>query len=102
MQEIINKLLKEMEGDICELQMSAEKACVMANNITNDYFCDVDLNTVDGKAQICYYFDSTRIKHDILFDYVREAEKQAKTINQIWEKLFDVIHGKTNNIGGNL
>ena len=37
MQEIINKLLSEMEDDICELQNSTQRADVMANDIINEY-----------------------------------------------------------------
>ena len=94
MQEIINKLLLEMDGDICDLQMSVEKARVMANTISNDYFDDIDTSTIDGKAQLCYYFDSTRVKHNILFDYVREAEQQAKTVDQIFKKLIEATREK--------
>ncbi len=102
MQGIISNLLSELEEDVCELQMSAEKAKVMANNITNEYFCDVDINTTTGKAMLCYYFDSTRIKHDILSDYVREVNRQAEKINNIQEKLIEAERAENNNFGGNL
>lgn len=100
MQEIINKLLSEMEDDICELQNSTQRADVMANDIAEEYF-DTDISDTNGKTQICFYFDSTRIKHDILFDYIKNISQQTEKLNIIWRKMHELT-SRTNNIGGNL
>lgn len=91
MKKIIENLLSELENDICRLQMSAEKADVMTNTITNDYFCDIDTDSTNGKAMLCYYFDSARIKHNILSDYVDEINLYGEKINQIWKEMHDAI-----------
>ena len=92
MQEIINKLLLEMEDDVCELQMSAEKADVMANDIAEEYF-NTDISDTNGKALICFYFDSTGVKHNILFDYIKSISEQAEKLNSIWNKIYDLTKG---------
>ena len=100
MQEIIKKLLLEMESDICELQMSTEKADTMANIITNDYFSDLDPDTNENKSMVCYYFNFACKMHDILCDYIYEIKQHAKEVNGVWEKMFSVTHDKNNNFGG--
>ena len=88
----IRMLLLEMEPEIGNIQMSAEKADVMANNIAEEYF-NTDISDVNGKALICFYFDSTGVKHNILFDYIKSISEQAEKLNSIWNKIYDLTKG---------
>ena len=88
----IRMLLLEMEPEIGNIQMSAEKADVMANDIAEEYF-DTDISDTNGKAQICFYFDSTGVKHNILFDYIKSISEQAEKLNSIWNKIYDLTKG---------
>ena len=85
-------LLLEMEPEIGNIQMSAKKADVMANNIAGEYF-DTDISDTNGKALICFYFDSTGVKHNILFDYIKSISEQAEKLNSIWNKIYDLTKG---------
>ncbi len=85
----IRMLLLKMEPEIGDIQMSAEKADIMANDIAEEYF-DTDISDVNGKARICYYFDSTRVRHDILFDYIKNISQQTEKLNSIWNKIYDL------------
>ena len=88
----IRMLLLEMEPEIGNIQMSAEKADVMANNIAEEYF-DTDISDTNGKALICFCFDSTGVKHDILFDYIKSISEQAEKLDSIWNKIYDLTKG---------
>lgn len=88
----IKMLLLKMEPEIGNIQMSAKKADAMANDIAKKYF-NTDISDIDGKTQICYYFDSTRVRHDILFDYIKSISEQAEKLNSIWNEIYDLTKG---------
>ena len=71
-----DKLLK-LDDLILELEISQEKACVMASNIDQEYF---DLSEDSHKL---HYFNHYGIEFDILFDYVCRIGDQLEEIRKL-------------------
>ncbi len=85
----------ELDALTNALILATEKIDVITDEISGAFFDSIDPSSEDVK----YFFDSNRIKMDIVRDYVVEMIKTTRELRTVADAIFDIL--KKTEVGAN-
>lgn len=77
----------ELDALTNALIIATEKIDVITDEISGAFFDSIDPSSEDVK----YFFDSNRIKMDIVRDYVVESKESLQQLRVIADAIFDIL-----------